>query len=159
LLLKEEVTGQFAKDIIGDIRAQEGIVVLPHPYRGHRLDEELTKNCDIIEVYNSRANQIQNRKANELAVTYRKPTLVGSDAHFYGELNLARVNFTNTSGKLEDILLQSERFFEIAPSKWYFISASQIIKAYKTRDISTARRTIPAFLKRALSSYLRGKRR
>lgn len=155
LLLKEEVRGQFAEDIVCNIKAQKGIVVLPHPYKGHHLDEELITNCDIIEVYNSRANELQNRKAGELAITHKKPTLVGSDAHFYRELHLATVNFTNTSGKLEDILLQSERFFEAAPSPAYFIMVSQLIKGWKTRDIQIPTRMILSIFRKMLSFNLR----
>lgn len=133
LLLKEEIKMGSAEEVIGHIRAQGGLVVLPHPYKGHHLDTELIDDCDIVEVYNSRADELQNRTALEMAHTYTKPALVGSDAHFHNELGLATVTFTSTSSMLRDILLNSERYFDVAPSRRYFIIASQLIKSCKTR--------------------------
>jgi len=133
LLLKEEIKIGSAEEVIGHIRAQGGLSVLPHPYKGHRLDTELIEDCDIVEVYNSRADELQNRKALEMAHKYTKPALVGSDAHFHNELGLATVTFTSTSSVLSDTLLSGERYFDVAPSRRYFILSSQLIKSYKTR--------------------------
>lgn len=152
LFLKEEIRSNFAYEVIANIKQQKGIVVLPHPYVGHHLEDKLIEQCDLIEAYNSRSNRLQNEKAHELAVTYRKPELVGCDAHFYRELYLAKVNFTAASVTLRDTLLRSPRAFETAPSNWYLSSASQMIKAYKTKKMSLALSTMVTFFKRVLSS-------
>jgi predicted metal-dependent phosphoesterase TrpH len=149
LFLKKEVGARTAKRFIEEVRRQEGLVVLPHPYKSQPPDEELVRNVDIIEVYNSRLSQAQNDRAAELAAKYGKPALVGSDAHFYKELGLATVKFTSTFEESRDTLLRGEREFETSPSKKYFEVLSQLIKAVKLRNIGLIKTLAKRIFKRA----------
>jgi predicted metal-dependent phosphoesterase TrpH len=150
LFLREEVRARTAKEFIKAVREQGGLVVLPHPYKSHPPDEELVRNIDIVEVYNSRLSQAQNDRAAELAAKYGKPALVGSDAHFYRELGLATVRFTSTFKESRDTLLRGAREFETSPSKKYFEVLSQLIKAVKLRHLGLIKTLVKRIFKRAL---------
>jgi hypothetical protein len=76
-------------EVIGRIRAQGGLVYVPHPYDGVRssMGRVLPGLCaagavDIIEVFNAKiANQALNARAAALANTFALPGGAGSDAH------------------------------------------------------------------------------
>ncbi|MDI6839583.1 MAG: PHP domain-containing protein [bacterium] len=95
LFLKNEVISKSSKKVIQEIKNQGGLVVLPHPYREHKLDNELIEAVDIIEVYNSRCTNGENRMAMALAKEYNKPVIVGSDAHFLREIGLTKMSFND----------------------------------------------------------------
>ncbi|MCD6239845.1 MAG: PHP domain-containing protein [Thermotogae bacterium] len=87
LFLNEEIKSRRFEEVIDEIRAQGGIVVLPHPYRRKKFpDEELLKRVDVIEGVNGRVPEELNLKAQELARKLKKPMIAGSDAHFPFEL-------------------------------------------------------------------------
>jgi len=77
-------------DVIEEIRDQGGVVVLPHPFRGHKLSKELVSAVHAIETFNSRTCKAENDLAEELQKKHNKVALAGSDAHFYSEIGLAR---------------------------------------------------------------------
>jgi predicted metal-dependent phosphoesterase TrpH len=76
-------------EVTGLIRAQGGLIYLPHPFDGGRsslgkVAEELcaTGRADIIEVFNAKiADNAVNRKAADLAGRFGLPGAAGSDAH------------------------------------------------------------------------------
>src|SRR5215469_13190466 len=76
-------------DVTGLIRAQGGLVYLPHPFDSGRssLGGVAAELCaagqaDIIEVFNAKIeDQSVNRKAADLAVRFGLPGGAGSDAH------------------------------------------------------------------------------
>jgi hypothetical protein len=78
--------------VIDEIKDQGGIAILPHPFRGRGkpINEEVISKIDAIEGYNARTRMYENIKAQELASKYGLPMVAGSDAHFYGEVGLAR---------------------------------------------------------------------
>ena len=73
LNLNEEIKSKNSIEVIEEIKAQGGYVILPHPYRGHKLNEHIIENSDAIEVFNGRSTREQNMKALELAKKYFKP--------------------------------------------------------------------------------------
>ena len=93
LFLKSEIVSKKSDKVISEIKKQGGLVVLPHPYRGHKLDDKLIGSVDVIEVYNSRSTELDNQKSLELARKYGKPMIAGSDAHFLGEIGLTKMDF------------------------------------------------------------------
>ena len=87
LFLNKEIKSRRFGEVIDEIKAQGGIVVLPHPYRRKKFpDEELLKRVDVIEGINGRTPEELNLKAQELARKLKKPMIAGSDAHFSFEL-------------------------------------------------------------------------
>lgn len=93
LYLREEIAGGTpARETCRRIRAQGGIVYLPHPFaRGKggsgRLTEVLAPFVDVVEVFNGRLRPAGlNRKAEGFARAHGIPRGAGSDAHTLREL-------------------------------------------------------------------------
>jgi predicted metal-dependent phosphoesterase TrpH len=112
VIVGEEITARDGTDVIGlyltkrigrrlplegvidEIRAQNGVVYLPHPFaylRGARLRfERAVPLVDIVEVWNSRAFYAPwNQRALEEVRARGIPAAGGSDAHFSRELGRA----------------------------------------------------------------------
>ncbi len=97
LFLREHIRpGGSFRETAGAIRAQGGVVYLPHPFDSHRgTDEEFlstVEDCvDAVEGINAR---IHDPARNERAVAWASarglPIGAGSDAHMVGEIGRAR---------------------------------------------------------------------
>jgi len=91
IFLNNEIISRDFGGVIDEIRGQDGLVVLPHPYRRKRFpSNELLKYVDIFEGLNARTLNDLNLKAEKLAINLRKPMICGSDAHFPFELGVVR---------------------------------------------------------------------
>ncbi|MCK4352830.1 PHP domain-containing protein [candidate division WOR-3 bacterium] len=139
LFLNKEVISRKSASVIYEIKKQGGIVFLPHPYRGHKLDKELIEAMDVIEVYNSRNTDIDNQKALSLAKEYNKPGIVGSDAHFLREIALTQMSFDNQD-KFDESELKSAilcgkgKVIKAIHSPIYNSMLTGLIKLYKTKN-------------------------
>lgn len=97
LFLTEEVVSYNFYDVVNDIKSQNGIVVLPHPFDGVRStslhpDPSLAEFIDSVEVFNSRCiRSIYNDLALEYAKQNNLKIIAGSDAHFENEVGNAGV--------------------------------------------------------------------
>ena len=91
LFLKKEIAPGLPEEVVERIHAQDGLAVLPHPFKGHRHVEYLGSIVDAIEVANGRTDRTRNRKALELALQLQKPMVAGSDAHFPFEVGQCAV--------------------------------------------------------------------
>lgn len=131
LFVKEEIESRNSLEVIDEIHRQGGIALLPHPHKGHRLNDEILKKIDVIESFNARTCEADNRKAEELARQYDKPVLVGSDAHFQSEIGKCRVILKGDDIKKE--ILSGEVEFQTAYSPLYLRHFSQLIKSLKLR--------------------------
>lgn len=97
LFLTEEIKSKNFIDVINEIKAQNGIVVVPHPFDGVRStslhpDTHDVNYIDNVEVFNSRCVR---QHYNDLAMNYAKHNgmsiIAGSDAHFKNEVGNAGV--------------------------------------------------------------------
>jgi predicted metal-dependent phosphoesterase TrpH len=95
MFLSERIpSGVTVEEAISGIKAQGGLVCLPHPFdtfRGLRLDgkklEELAEQIDVIEVFNARSQFAScSKKAQSFAEKYDIPGSAGSDAHSSDEI-------------------------------------------------------------------------
>jgi predicted metal-dependent phosphoesterase TrpH len=87
LFIEEEITSRLFDEVKKEIMAQEGITLLPHPYRNKYCDpERLMDSIDALEVLNARTSPSLNDKALRLAEKYSKPKIGGSDAHYRFEI-------------------------------------------------------------------------
>lgn len=113
LFLRENLLERRGPEYCDAVHAAGGLVLLPHPYKWHRLDEPLLSRVDLIEVHNARTSIGDNVRAAELALERRLPELAGPDAHRIGELGLARVVFEGDRPRdeaaLKEALLRSPR--------------------------------------------------
>jgi predicted metal-dependent phosphoesterase TrpH len=136
LFLSNEIKSMNVLEAISEIHSQGGVVLVPHPFRGHDLRglSDLVSKTDLIEIFNSRSpiklEQIQYLK------TLNK-TLVGcSDAHFPQEIGLCKSISHSCYSEIDEI-----RKFLLDPSKivaWgsegsmLFHRLSQVVKLMKS---------------------------
>ena len=107
LFLREPVPPDLSpEEIIERIKAQGGLVSLPHPFDRIRREplrdharQRILKQLDIIEVYNSRTTfQRDNERARRLAEELGLPMGAGSDAHSPWELGTTYVEMPDFEG-------------------------------------------------------------
>ena len=114
MFLKENVPGGLSvAETISRIRAQGGLVSIPHPFdrfRQSALDNGITRELaeqgeiDIIEVFNSRTPLYRSSaRAESFARKYGIPGSAGSDAHTLQAIGNAYVEMPEFNGR-EDFL-------------------------------------------------------
>jgi predicted metal-dependent phosphoesterase TrpH len=128
IFLKEEIISRHYLDVITEIKNQGGLVILNHPFVGHKLNDVNFNGFDLIEGYNGRLNKGLNEKAVELAKKLNKPIVSGSDAHTYGEIGNCYTEFESSN-----FLLPSHCNY--LPCSVFAPIRSQLIKARKRKDI------------------------
>jgi predicted metal-dependent phosphoesterase TrpH len=108
MFLKETVpSGLSVEETISRIRAQGGLVCIPHPFdrfRPSALDgdilEEIADKVDIIEVFNARTIPFQNLTQPKIfAQKYNLKQSAGSDAHILSEIGNAYVEMPEFNGQ------------------------------------------------------------
>ena len=110
--LSEEVPTKIPiKEAIARIKAQGGLVGLPHPFDrlrgiGQQALEEFLPSIDFIEVFNSRVLPMtnSNERARLFAQKHGLPCSAGSDAHTPQEIGHAYVEMPEFSGAEEFLL-------------------------------------------------------
>ncbi|MDD5038030.1 MAG: PHP domain-containing protein [Dehalococcoidales bacterium] len=116
MFLKERIpSGMSIEQTISRIKAQNGLVCLPHPFdsmRGLRVDtkrlEELAAQIDVIEVFNARCLLPQDSsKAQAFAKKHNLPGTAGSDAHSPKEIGNTYIEIPEFEGR--DNFLQALR--------------------------------------------------
>jgi len=139
LFLKEEIRSRRSEEIISEIHAQGGLVVLPHPYKGHLLDSALLSGVDLIESYNARCSEEDNSRAEKLARQWNRPVLAGADAHCSLELGAAFNDFRaaapNNESDFRSVLMSSPRKAMTRRAPRVCRPYSQMVKAAKTRNL------------------------
>lgn len=138
LSLNEEIKSKQSLMVIDEIKDQGGLAVLPHPYRGHKYKnfDELIRKIDVIEGYNARTSMEENNRAQELAKEYNLPVIAGSDAHFKGEIGLARTIMDDVTSQ-EDVRKFITKFKTQVTGKEtppYFRGASRVLAGVKTES-------------------------
>ena len=139
LFLNEEIKSKDIWNVIDEIRDQDGLVVLPHPFRGHNpkgFNKDLLNKIDAIEGYNSRTGMSKNIQAQEFAKIHELPIIAGSDAHFLGEIGLSRTIVGNAFSEEDfrkSILNHNVRIIG-SPSPLFFIILSGIIIDIKKKQ-------------------------
>jgi len=108
LFLTEEIRSTDILDVISEIKDQNGIVIVPHPFDKMRHSafhpgEKDVKLIDCVEGFNPRCiRRKYNAKAVEFAVKHSLTIVAGSDAHFSNEIGNAGI-VTETEDVTEDI--------------------------------------------------------
>ena len=108
MFLKETIpSGLSAEETISRIKAQDGLVCLPHPFDtfrqsalGNNIRKEMVEQIDIIEVFNARTLLPRfSNKALAFAQKYGIPGSAGSDAHTPHGIGNAYVEMPEFKGK------------------------------------------------------------
>jgi predicted metal-dependent phosphoesterase TrpH len=125
-----EVIGYFLKEwipsnqpietVFAAIKAQGGLIGLPHPFDtfrglhnlGSRRLEEFAAQVDVVEVFNARSPIPRDSgKARDFALKFGLPGTAGSDAHSPNEIGKTYIEMAAFDGK--DSFLQSLRSGEV----------------------------------------------
>ncbi len=108
MFLKETIpSGLSPEETISRIRAQGGLVCIPHPFDTlrqsalhNKIIEELVEQIDIIEAFNARSPFLRSSiRARNFADKYGISKSAGSDAHTLGEIGNAYVEMPEFNGK------------------------------------------------------------
>lgn len=97
LFLSKEIKSRRFGDVVNEIRAQGGVVVVPHPFdtlrhSAFRITGDYAGAVDAIEVFNSRCILANcNNRAVRFANQHSLAITAGSDAHYPNEIGLAGV--------------------------------------------------------------------
>jgi len=138
LFMNEEIKSKNVLDVIDKIKAQDGLVLIPHPFKGHKVSDlqSLINRIDLLEGCNSR-HPIGSEQ-RKLLKTMNKPLVAGSDAHFPQEIGLCQNIFDHELTSIEEIKksLMSETIIinRISNGPIYFESISQIIKGLRCKN-------------------------
>lgn len=138
LFLKKEIRSTYSADIVQEIHEQGGLVVLPHPFKAHKLDDDLLAAVDLVESHNGRCSEDDNARAEELARQWNRPTLAGADAHCALELGSALNEFTvqapRSEAEFREQLLIAPRNAVKRRASGVCRPYSQMVKAVKTKN-------------------------
>lgn len=116
---------------------QGGFLILPHPYKGHRLDKINYDLIDCIEVYNSRCTIQENLQAYELAVKLGKKMVYGSDAHTLKDLGNAIFAYDG-----ETPFNSHTVPVRMMPTPWHHNELSRFIRGIKLNKTKESLRAI-----------------
>ena len=121
LFLEEEITARRFDDVVSEIRAQGGLAVLAHPYRGHPFPGRPAGKVDLIEGFNSRSRPAANARSMRLSRVCGKGTVGGSDAHVYAEIGRGVTVFAGED--IEDALRAGLTAGSGRESNYYLVHA------------------------------------
>lgn len=115
LYVQDEIKATDFHTVVEEIKHQDGLVVLPHPYNGHEGDvKELANYADIVEALNGRISPVKNARALRLANDLDVPSIACSDAHFSFEVGHVKTKFYSDIGspqELRKVILNGDRVF------------------------------------------------
>ena len=124
--------------IYNETKKKGGLLLLPHPYKGHKNIEFIASKVDLIEVFNSRIEDKYNELAVALALKYNKNVYYSSDAHLYNELNSVVVEFKRHDTLKDSLLCSTINVLSKSKTTYFNIFYSQLIKGVKTKCVKIA---------------------
>ncbi len=133
--IETEITNMNFDNFIRQVKQQNGILLFPHPYKGHKKINYIAEKVDLIEVFNARTDDKSNEKALLLANKYQKNIYYATDAHNYNSLENAILEFKKLESFKQSILNTQIKQVTNKKSFEYEIVFSQFIKSYKSKSI------------------------
>jgi hypothetical protein len=134
LFVQNEIETRDFHEVVNAIRDQDGLVILPHPFKGHKELENLIGCADAGEALNGRTSKTKNAQALQILRKTCKPIIASSDAHFAFEIGRVRTRFFGdfiTFEELKRFITTSDRELlgKESPSMvHYFSFAAEIAK-------------------------------
>ena len=135
LFLKEEIRSNTFADVVDEIRDQNGLVIIPHPFdeiRGNGINPQKTdvKLVDFVEIFNSRCLfQKYNDKASTFAFENNLKFTAGSDAHFTSEIGKAGI--TTSGDDLRESLLTDDINIFGEKSSFINLGLTKVLKIWR----------------------------
>jgi predicted metal-dependent phosphoesterase TrpH len=119
LFLQEEINSRKFEEVVDEIKDQDGLVVLAHPFRKNIVfPSKLFIKIDLIEAFNARSPKNFNEKAFELAKKYQKPIIAGSDSHLAFEIGRGK---TITTSNYEKCLISGNTTTDGIESNYHLV--------------------------------------
>ena len=149
--IERDIKEHSFEAFVAEVRTQSGILLLPHPFQGHKNVELLALECDYVETFNGRTTRQQDRRAAELAMRLGKPAYSGVDSHSQVSVLNAITTLSGSDSLRESLLRLQTLQTEGEPRKcsdWEF-HLSQFVKSAKTLDLRLATFTLGRMCKRA----------
>ncbi|MFH1196168.1 MAG: PHP domain-containing protein [bacterium] len=117
-------------DVTKEIKEQDAVVCLPHPFSSHDLSAiasaKYLDEIDFIEVFNARCSDAANESAVKLQMKFKKYPVIGSDAHVKEELANTYFIWDNDFSIKESLTLKTTK---------RYVRKSQLVKSIKRKDI------------------------
>jgi len=132
LFLVERIAPGPLEMVVEAIHRQGGLVVLPHPYRGHEPTDQILSLVDAVESFNGRTKELDNERSSVLAIAYDKPGISVSDAHFCSEVGNSAIQLSENDIREAILHRQFRTVSKYNPS--YLFPLSQIVKSLKQRE-------------------------
>ena len=124
LFLNENIKSSSFYEVYDEIKDQDGVVILPHPFRSFKknieiLNEKMLSKIKIIEGINSGNTPEENQKAINLAKQKGLIMTAGSDAHHFSGVGKAYTIFNNKDDDLKKQLIDGNiRIFGDTHNTW-----------------------------------------
>lgn len=105
--LNEEIKSRSLFEVIDEMRAQDAVITVPHPFDTFRFNrlknpETVALKVDAVEVYNSRCLfESSNKKALSFSIKHGLAVTAGSDAHHIEEIGSAGIEIPGDSLRRE----------------------------------------------------------
>jgi predicted metal-dependent phosphoesterase TrpH len=137
LFLEREITSKRFLEVVEQVRKQDGILILAHPFWKHTLSEELLNHVDLVEVFNSRISPSRNQKAERLAQKRGLPQVAGSDAHLPWEIGRGVTCFDHSTSPvdLKQMILKEKRSLVKVQSYPFDVVISQGVKILRKKGV------------------------
>jgi len=150
LNIKKEIKNMKFDNFINEVKEQGGILLFPHPYKGHKEIEFIAQKVDMIEVFNARTGDNANRSALTLANKYNKKSYYASDAHTYLSLKNAIIEFPKQETYTHSILNSDIKLSKSLKSFNIEIIYSQFIKSIKIKRLKLLVAITKSFIKQMI---------
>jgi len=133
--IKKEIVNMKFDDFIYEVKKQNGLLLFPHPYKGHKNIDLIIEQVDMVEVFNSRTDDKSNIKALKLANKYNKPIYYATDSHNFKSLKNAIIEFKKDENFIQSLLKSEIVIHSKKKSLVWEVYISQYIKAFKKKRI------------------------
>ncbi len=133
--INKEILNMKFDLFVDEVRENNGLLLFPHPYKGHINIEYIAQKVDMIEAFNSRTDDKSNDKALKLSYKYNKPVYYASDAHNYNNFKNCIIEFNKNDSFLNSVMNNNIFPHNKHKTKYFEVLYSQYIKSLKTRNL------------------------
>lgn len=144
--IENEIYDMKFDNFIYEVKKQQGLVLFPHPFKGHKNIEYIADKVDFIEVFNARTDDLANNKALLLSQKYNKPVYYATDAHSSISLKNCIIEFKKDSNFIKSLKNNYIKHSTLKKTYYLEVLYSQFVKAFKQRKLILLRQLITNFV-------------
>jgi predicted metal-dependent phosphoesterase TrpH len=136
--IKEEINFSSFDDLVKKVKAQDGLILFPHPYAGHKNIEYIAENADLVEVFNARQSTLKDQKAMSLAGKFNKVNYLSPDAHLVSELKNAIVSYEGSRSLKDSLIFEKYSYSSCVKTTPFKIFITQVFKTFENNNLMKA---------------------